>query len=413
MYNVRWSRETLASIHPICKKRSIFDKTVLEEYWLSEDDLEPDPGGPPAIEQPTHITPRPLSAEDQGDRVRMVFGLTSDDFLPAVDGDSLETYYDHLAQELSLPVEARYCSPKEIFSPSPSLLRSVVVASLDREVAWDEDQGILCRIRTAGGEEVVPLTGLRLHRSDPNYQRVDDFVAWFAGELSEEMDNEYEWEDDEDQSDDDEEFDDDEEENDEVDEDEDAEEVSTVPKESNRGSTALQLLNIVAFAASYGAIMGAAVTAMPWARWAACIGGGVWSVVAAVVQMRFSRWNTIRMSPRLRKGLGVVAGLITGAFHGALFGVMAVAFVGAVLGCIVGIVCRRLVRGKEWLVLRIFPEGVLFPTACGVVAQAFYRDRTAAANGLGYGALIGLGLGLFVCLIILPLVFLLLKRQSR
>ena len=230
MYGVRWSRETLASIHPICKKRSIIDGTDLEEYWLGEDDLEPDPGGPLAIEQPTHITPRPLSAENQGDRVRMVFGLTSDDFLPAVDGDSLETYYDHLVKELSLPVEARYCPQEEFFNPNASLLRSVVVASLDREVAWDEDEGILCRIRTADGEEVVPLTGLRLHRSDPNYQRVDDFVTWFVGELSEEMDDD-EFDDDEDELDDDEDEEDDDEdteESDEVDEDEDAEEVSSV-----------------------------------------------------------------------------------------------------------------------------------------------------------------------------------------
>ncbi|MGO8749738.1 MAG: hypothetical protein ACLQNE_27600 [Thermoguttaceae bacterium] len=403
-YSVRWSPKTLASIHPICKKRSAIDGTVLEEHWLGEDDLEPDPGGPPAIEQPTHIMPRPLSAENQGDRVRMVFGLTSDDFLPAVDRDSLETYYDHLAKELSLPVEARYCPQAEFFNPS--LLRSVIVTSLDREVAWDEDQGILCRIRTADGEEVVPLKGLRLHRSDPNFQRVDDFAAWFVGELLEEM----EGDEDEDIEEDD---DEDTEEDDEVDEGDDAEEVSSVPKEANRRSTLLELLNIVAFAASYGAIMGAAVTAVPWARWAACIGGGVWSVVAAVAQTRFSRWNRIRMSPKLRKGLGVVAGLITGAFHGALFGVMVVAFLGAVLGCIVGLLCRRLVRGRNWLILRIFPEGLLFPAACGVVAQAFYRDRTAAANGLGYGALIGLGLGLFLCLIVLPLVFLILRRNAR
>jgi uncharacterized protein YodC (DUF2158 family) len=91
MYTVQWSAETLASIHPIYKKRCAIDGTVLEEYWVVDDDLEPDPGGPLSIEQPTAITPRPLSADEQGDRVRMVFGLTSDDFLPSVDDDSLGT----------------------------------------------------------------------------------------------------------------------------------------------------------------------------------------------------------------------------------------------------------------------------------------------------------------------------------
>ena len=44
MYSVRWSQETLASMHPIYKKRCAIDGRVLEEYWLGEDDLETDAG---------------------------------------------------------------------------------------------------------------------------------------------------------------------------------------------------------------------------------------------------------------------------------------------------------------------------------------------------------------------------------
>lgn len=63
MYTVRWNRETLASIHPIYKRRCAIDGKVLEEYWLREDDLEPDPGGPLAIEQPTRIVPRAVGGK--------------------------------------------------------------------------------------------------------------------------------------------------------------------------------------------------------------------------------------------------------------------------------------------------------------------------------------------------------------
>ena len=159
-YAVRWSPETLANIHPICKKRCAIDGTILEEYWLTEVDLEPDPGGPLAIEQPTHITPRPLSAEEQSDRVRMVFGLTSDDFLPPVGKNSLETYYDHFVEQMSLPTEARYCPQEEFFHPLP--LRRVKVVALDREIGWNEDEGILCQTRSAEGTEVLPLIDLRI-----------------------------------------------------------------------------------------------------------------------------------------------------------------------------------------------------------------------------------------------------------
>ena len=86
---------------------------------------------------------------------------------------------------------------------------------------------------------------------------------------------------------------------------------------------------------------------------------------------------------------------------------------GTVLGGIVGLVLRRLVRGKKWLVLRIFPNGILFAATCGVTAQAFYMDRAGATTGLWYGALIGLGSGLFLCLIALPLTFIAVRRNSR
>ena len=81
-FTIRWSEETLAAIHPVFKKRCEKDGLDLEEYALTGDDLEPDTGGPLKIEQPTKITTKPLSPKDEDDRVRMVFGLTSNDPLP-------------------------------------------------------------------------------------------------------------------------------------------------------------------------------------------------------------------------------------------------------------------------------------------------------------------------------------------
>jgi len=58
-YEIRWSQETLDRIYPVFKKRCDRDGLILEGCVLGEDELEPDPGGPPDIEQPTEITPRP------------------------------------------------------------------------------------------------------------------------------------------------------------------------------------------------------------------------------------------------------------------------------------------------------------------------------------------------------------------
>ncbi len=51
---------------------------------LDQEKLELDDGDMVSIEQPTEIETPPLSEQDQGDRVRMVYGLTHDDPISVV-----------------------------------------------------------------------------------------------------------------------------------------------------------------------------------------------------------------------------------------------------------------------------------------------------------------------------------------
>jgi hypothetical protein len=364
VYLVSWSPETLASIHPIYQKRCAIDGNVLEEYWLSEGDLEPDQVGPLAIQQPTAITPRALSVENQGDRVRMVFGLTSDDFLPDVDEDSLETYYDHLVEHMSLPTEAKYCCQEDLFDRSAP--RRVTVAALRNETRWDEDDRILCEIRTTEGNQVVPLTDLELRRSDPNYQLLDDYSSWLLGEYDEPEDDE-DW-------------------------------LEFSEKATWRSVAWSTFLAIVAVAACFGAVVGTTTAVMPWARWAACICGGAWGligVISVVLQYRRFRFAV----PLLYFVAVGVNSVLDDVVDAALIGVIAVAFVGAAIGGIAGAALRRLVHGRKWLTRCIFPRDLLFAAALGATGQAFYVDRASAIEGLERGALIGLGSGLLLSLI--------------
>src|SRR4051794_15272903 len=84
---------TLASLHPIFRRRSEIDGLDFGFMGLGQEDIEPDDGTPRPIEQPTAIVPRPLAMDDQEDRVRLVFGLTHDDFLPGVDEENQHAYY--------------------------------------------------------------------------------------------------------------------------------------------------------------------------------------------------------------------------------------------------------------------------------------------------------------------------------
>ena len=163
---------------------------------------------------------------------------------------------------------------------------------------------------------------------------------------------------------------------------------------------------IIIFAVSFGAVAGSAVAVMPWAKWGAYIGGGLLGVVEAVARARSAQREWSLIAPRFRKALGGVVGAITGAVEGALLGIMAVGFIGAILGGIVGALFKWLIVGSRRRPVLILPGGVvLFVAACGVAVQAFYMNRAAATAGFWNGTLIGLGSGLVLCVVALPMAF--------
>jgi nitrate reductase NapE component len=400
---VQWSPETLKSIHPICKKRCAIEGREWEEYWLPEHQLESDPGGPLVIQQPTQITPRPLSATTPGDRVRMVFGLTSDDFLPHADEDSLETYYDHLAKRLTLPTEAKCWVEGDRFQSS---LRTVTVAALDREIGWDEEEGIFCKVRLGPTEQVVTLADLQIRKSNPNYQLVDDYTEWLVGNLSEDLDDEDLDDEDLDDDDlDDEDLDDDDEDlDDELGEDQ--EEIDNLPDAADINLTGTGL-NLVAYFMAFGAVLGPALATTDWARWGAGIGGAFLGLVMALGQSTAAQKQPFR----IKRFVDIAVAFIAGVIYGAIYGVMAVAFIGAGLGVIVWLLLGRLYQGLGRPSIFELPGGGMFAAACGVVAEAFYLNPQAAAAGLGYGSVIGLGCGVLSCLAILALIYCLVRTK--
>lgn len=173
MYTIRWSRKTLTAIHPVVKQRSKKDGTVLEEYWLGEDDLESDPGGLLDIEQPTQITGKLLTPTDKDDRIRMVFGLTSNDPLPEVDDKTLKTYYDYLSKNLVFPFQAEHGAEYG----HPERVKVIGLGDPDDEPMIDETYGILCEARIERKVVVLPLN--ELEDAKPNRRLIDDYGYWF------------------------------------------------------------------------------------------------------------------------------------------------------------------------------------------------------------------------------------------
>jgi len=179
-YTVRWIQETLDAIHPVFKKRCERDSTDFEEYCLAEDDLEPDPGGPLDIEQPTKIAEESHSLDEQKDRIRTVFGLSSNEPLPGVDDDTLLAFYEYLAEDLAFPFEAEHTPESGTLFPSTYLVKVIGLDDADDEPMIDETCGILCETRQSRRVVTLPLGELRVKKGRPYRQLVADYCDWFG-----------------------------------------------------------------------------------------------------------------------------------------------------------------------------------------------------------------------------------------
>ena len=129
---------------------------TIRKYWVRTDDLEPAPVEAVEVEQPTAIITRPLSADNQEDRISMVFGLTSDDPLPD-DSEATEMiYFNYLKTHLTFPFPARF------FDPIKSCKHEVTVLGMCDDFPLEDGFGAVCDVLAEGEKEQMPLSELEV-----------------------------------------------------------------------------------------------------------------------------------------------------------------------------------------------------------------------------------------------------------
>lgn len=172
---IEWNQYTLDQMHPVYRNRCQRDGLEMKSMWLGEDEIELDTGEPVVIEQPTAIRSRPLNLKDQDDRVRMAFGLTSDDPLPEADEDKLLAYHRYLKAHLSFPFEAKW----EPESGPRVTVKITCLCDSDDETWADEMYGLLCKGKADGKMIQVPLSECEAKKGSANRQLVKDYSYWF------------------------------------------------------------------------------------------------------------------------------------------------------------------------------------------------------------------------------------------
>ncbi len=356
-YQVRWDRRTVDQMHPVFVKRCRRDDLEVEVMWLEETDLEPDGGELLPVEQPSAIATRPLNPEDQDDRVRAVFGLTSDDPLPEVEGAALADYHEFLSARLTFPFEA---AVEEETGPREYRERHVTVQRL-APLAECEEDGLLGVVRDGEQEDVLPLYWLEGTGNTEQRRLVGDYAFWFVRQtgrrdvlrLREGL------------------F--------------DAGGEGQDPDPPALG----RLLNKCALAgAAYGATVGAITAALEEAKLGTAVAGGLLALLLGLAGRRYGA--IVGAVNRVRHGplIGMLMGALAGGLLGALAGALAVAYVGSIAGSIVGVIlagtfapAARRPRAKFW--------GGVAGAALGGIGLAFHHDHQFAAIGLAAGAAVG------------------------
>ncbi len=173
-YLVEWNTKTLECIHPIYERRCERDGRKHTEMWLAHADVFRDKGGRLSIVAPKTIISAPLSKHNQEDRIRAVFGLTSDDLLPERDRSSERTYFEYLKAHLLFPFQADCWDAN--FSRRMFVRRVSVLSMAER--CEPADFGILCLANDGKNYLEAPLADLDVDKNSPNGPLLEDYVYW-------------------------------------------------------------------------------------------------------------------------------------------------------------------------------------------------------------------------------------------
>ena len=345
LYLVRWSAETLDRLAPAYRVRCDREGMDAGETWLLGTDLEPERGGPLAIVAPQKLRPRALDRDDPDDRVRAIFGLTSDDPLPPVDAASLRRFHDYFSQHLRPPQPARFDD-----APAHEMLMIAKLLPLE-----DAEKGLLVEVVQDDRSASVPLADLSLWAGNDLGEDVNAYGGWFLDSVEVEP------------------------------------RPAFYPRFLGRLPSLQLLLGRLLLAcllvgALFGAILWSHDFAVPMAQGGGLLLGVLGLVIGARSEAGFRR--TFQRPPGFLMGLTL--GLTLGLVLGAVGGVLLLGFLGAIPGAILGSVAGQLLSAFG---LRNVPTFrlTLLGGYLGAGVDAYLRTPDGAIAGGVRGAVGGFG----------------------
>jgi hypothetical protein len=357
---VEWNQRTLGQMHPTYRTRCARAGLSVGDMWLDEASLQCDTGEFVAIEQPTAMVTRPLLPNTAEDRIRAIFGLNSDDPLPAVNVATLRHYHQYLAAHLALPFVAEIT--EAIGNPVKEAGYHVQVVALLGPDEADAEDGLLCQVVNHDEEADVPLALVRVKGTRPNRELIADYSFWFFAESPECVDAGGEvWQ---------------------------SLASGTRPLSTLRAYCRLLcLVGVVGIV--YGLILGTILGVVEAAASAATLGAALLAFVGGVAGCKLGlvrdRENGTRLGPVHGSLLLALLGGVVGALAGATTALLIAAYLGALVGgLLVALIAGLRASADTAMERSLF--GAAVGAVIGAMALTVWRDYEQAWVGALYGA---------------------------
>jgi len=292
---------------------------------------------------------------NQEDRIRKIFGLTTDDPMPDLNSRNLTRYRAYLSEHLSFPLHA--CFLDTDFQKLEFEVSEAAVVALDQDL--NVEDGILCTVvmENQNQNQTMALADLDLTNRLAN-KFVQDYHYWF--EIADPCeDEEATWS--------------------------PAPDTAEPSTSMKICASVLMVLLVMLLGGALGSIMGA----MEYARISAAVGGVILGGLFCIIHLgRASNASAVSdEEPLVPSDLATMTLAVTvlGAFIGALL----IAFVGTLVGIGIGFVLGRFVFRQYPLAAFLIAGAVL-----GATLQAFWWHADGALTGLAYGSAVGAIVGI-------------------
>jgi hypothetical protein len=390
VYLIRWDGRTRENMPPVFVKRCKRDDLELDIMWLDENQIEEDDGAGLPIEQPAQLMTRALDENDQDDRLRAIFNLTSDDAIPEADEVTLRIYHAYLTTHLIFPFEARWARKEGVLQ---SRSESVTILGLLPPEQIDPEDGVICDVTMGETKGDLPLSVIERDDRTPQGRLVADYTYWihnwgdgpdvlpFPPHLASE----------------------------------DGQAMPQLSDVPGEGGPVLRLRKILHYVALiggiYGTTLGAILATIEGARLGLLVGALSFAFLVGMAGRRYGMLIASMRQARRGPLIGGLVGLLIGGILGTLLGAMAVAFVGAIPGSIVGTVLGGLVARQGYKGWIKFLGGLLGACA-GAIALAIWEDHEQALVGMLVGGVVGILGGIFLVLLALVVLAFVMSRRG-